>query len=29
MAITKTKSGIYRVEVYYPKEVQEIRGVKG
>lgn len=29
MAITKNKSGTYRVEVYYPKEVQEITGVKG
>ena len=29
MAITKNKNGTYRVEVYYPKEVQEITGVKG
>lgn len=29
MAITKNKNGTFRLEVYYPKEVQQITGVKG
>lgn len=29
MAITKNKNGTFRLEVYYPKEVQRITGVKG
>jgi len=29
MAVTKTKNGTFRGEVYYPKEVQNIIGVKG
>ena len=29
MAITKTKNGTFRLEVYYPKEVRQITGVKG
>ncbi|WP_035050918.1 tyrosine-type recombinase/integrase [Carnobacterium pleistocenium] len=28
MAITKTKNGTFRLEIYYPKEVQQITGVK-
>lgn len=29
MAVTKNKNGTFRLEVYYPKEVQQITGVKG
>lgn len=28
VAITKTKNGTFRLEIYYPKEVQQITGVK-